>query len=163
MFSPSKEQGECGLSSQSDLHLNCRVSSYCSVHSQALRTFSSINGANTTWCHWWEMVLACAGQWGSAVTTLPLGDLICSLWSRIESSWDEEAANYQEGSTRIKFSHNLIQHRMTDQFVSKQVFLRGTTSVAIDGGKKVNYFLNLLNSLSTNNLQKLPFTLTNIY
>lgn len=88
------------------------------------------------------------------MTTLPLGDLICSLCSRIKSSWDEEAAaNYQGGSTRIKFSHNLIQHRLTDQFVSKQVFLRGTTSVAIDGEKKkVNYLLNLLNSLSTNNL-----------
>lgn len=71
------------------------------------------------------------------MTTLPLGDLICSLWSRTESSWDEEtAANYQEGSTRMTFSHNLIQHRIADQFVSKQVFLRGTTSVAIDEKKK---------------------------
>lgn len=82
------------------------------------------------------MGLACGGQWGSAVTTLPLRDLVCSLCGGIESPQDEGAsANYQWGSIGIKFSHNFSaqdQSENTDQFASKQAFLRGTASVAVD-------------------------------
>lgn len=65
-----------------------------------------INGANTTWCHYEIWFLPVLGSEGQQHYSGPLGDLICSLCSRIKSSWDgRSSCNYQgEGITDQVFT-----------------------------------------------------------